>query len=376
MRPKKLSLVFIGLSLSSSWGNGHATNYRALLRALHARGHDLTFLERDQPWYAANRDLPQPDFCRLAFYRDLRELKREHARVIAQADAVVLGSYLADGPEVARIVLETASGLVGFYDIDTPITLAKLASQDAEYLTAELVPCFDFYLSFTGGPLLKRLEAEYAARLATAFYCLVDSDFYYPVRETHRWDLGYLGTFASDRQASLERLLLEPARRLPSQRFVVAGSLYPDDIDWPANVERITHLPPGEHPHFFGRLRFTLNLTRAAMLDAGWSPSVRLFEAAACGCPIITDRWPGLEDILPPDRALLTAERSEDVVTILNQVPVNRAQAMAQNARRIVLTKHTGPKRADAFEEVLATAGIAVRSRNSGVAKHALVTPN
>ena len=374
MRQKKLSLVFIGLSLSSSWGNGHATNYRALLRALHARGHDLTFLERDQPWYAANRDLPQPDFCRLAFYRDLHELKRDHAPLIAQADAVVLGSYLAEGPEVARTVLESASGLVGFYDIDTPITLAKLASQDAEYLTAELVPYFDFYLSFTGGPLLKRLEAEYGARLATPFYCLVDSDSYQPVSKTPRWDLGYLGTFAADRQASLERLLLEPARRLPSHRFVVAGSLYPDDIDWPANVDRITHLPPGEHPRFFGSQRFTLNLTRAAMIEAGWSPSVRLFEAAACGCPIITDRWPGLEDILPPDRALLTAERSEDVVSILTQVSATRAKALAEDARRIVLTKHTSPKRADAFEEVLATAGIAVRSRNSGAAKHALVT--
>ncbi|HEX2525819.1 MAG TPA: glycosyltransferase, partial [Geminicoccus sp.] len=273
MTARPLDLVFVGLSLSSSWGNGHATTYRALLRGLAARGHKLLFLERDVPWYADNRDLPDPDFCELALYGSLDDLTTRFARRIAAADAVVVGSYVPDGIAVLDWVLDKANGVRAFYDIDTPVTLAALERGKIDYLKPEQIGRLDLYLSFSGGPILERLARNYHARRAEAFYCAVDEARYRPSDEPVTWDLGYLGTYSPDRQPTLERLLIEPARRLPDRRFVVAGPQYPADIDWPANVERIEHLAPSEHAAFYGRQRFTLNVTRADMIAAGWSPS-------------------------------------------------------------------------------------------------------
>ena len=211
-----MRLVFLGLSITSSWGNGHATNYRGLLRELDARGHDVLFLERDVPWYAAARDLPEPPFGQTELYGSLRELRERFADAVADADAVVVGSYVPDGVAVSEWVVETAGGAVCFYDIDTPVTLAKLGRGDAEYLTPELIPRFDLYLSFTGGPTLERLERELGARRARAFYCIADPELYFPEPVERRWALGYLGTYGADRQPTLARLLLEPARRRPT----------------------------------------------------------------------------------------------------------------------------------------------------------------
>jgi nucleoside-diphosphate-sugar epimerase/spore maturation protein CgeB len=340
-----LDIVVLGLSLSSSWGNGHATTFRGLLRGLHAEGHRTLFLERDVPWYAGNRDLADPDFCRLEYYDSVADLQR-FADAIRTADAVIVGSYVPDGVAVIDVVAGLQPRRFCFYDIDTPVTLAKLDRHDEEYLARRQIPVFDIYFSFAGGPLLQRLEDRYGARRAAPLYCSVDASRYRNTGEPPVWDLGYLGTYSPDRQPTLEKLLLEPARRLPDLHFVVAGPQYPDDIDWPANVERIDHLPPAEHPRFYSRQRFTLNVTRADMIAAGWSPSVRLFEAAACHTPIISDSWPGLEELLPPDEALLLAERSEDVVAALTTVDEARRHDLAAAAHRRVIRSHTGVARA------------------------------
>jgi spore maturation protein CgeB len=345
-----LRVVFIGLSITSSWGNGHATNYRALVRELDGRGHDVLFCERDVPWYAAHRDLPQPPWGRLCLYGSLSDLRERTAAALAAADLVVQGSYVPDGVDVADFVLARAGGVTAFYDIDTPVTLEKLARGDREYLAPELIPRFDLYLSFTGGPTLERLRTEYGARRALAFYCLVDPDRYRPPAEgaaAPSIDLGYLGTYSDDRQPALERLLLEPARRAPGARFAVAGPQYPSGIAWPRNVERIEHLAPAEHPGFYAAQRFTLNITRAAMRKAGWSPSVRLFEAAACGTPIVSDRWPGIEEVLEPGREILLADTAEDVLEILAGVGEEERRALAARARARVLAEHTAGRRVD-----------------------------
>ena len=201
-----MKIIVLGLSLGSSWGNGHATTYRALLGAL-GRRHDILFLEREQPWYAANRDLPEPDFCRLAFYESLGDLNTHRAE-IAEADAVILGSYVPEGVAVAERIAPWVRGAFCFYDIDTPVTLAKLNGGDFEYISPEVIPLFDIYFSFTGGPTLARLRREYGARAAAALYCSVDEQRYHPVVTARRWDLGYLGTYSPDRQPALERLLL------------------------------------------------------------------------------------------------------------------------------------------------------------------------
>ncbi|GGK44876.1 CgeB family protein [Salinarimonas ramus] len=361
---KPLDIVVLGLSLSSSWGNGHATTWRALLRGVAALGHRVTFLERDVPWYASHRDLAQPDFCALHLYADLDAL-RAHDAAIRDADAVIVGSYVPDGPAVIDHVLETARGVVGFYDIDTPVTLAQLARGETPSLETRQIPLFDVYFSFTGGPTLDLLERTHGARAARALYCSVEEERYRPTGEAFEWDLGYLGTYAPDRQPALERLLIEPARRLPDKRFVVAGPQYPEEVDWPANVTRIPHLPPAEHASFYSRQRFTLNVTRADMVAAGWSPSVRLFEAGACATAIIGDAWEGLDTLLPDGEAMLVAREPEDVVSILTELPAMRRDAIAAAGRARVLAAHTGVARARELVAMLAQAS-AERETASG----------
>jgi spore maturation protein CgeB len=339
-------LVFIGLSLSSSWGNGHATTYRALLRGLDATGQKVLFLERDVPWYAANRDLQDPDFCELSFYQSTDQLMQIFGSRIANARAVIVGSYVPDGISVLDFVLEQARGRTAFYDIDTPITLAALDNGPADYIAARQIPRLDLYFSFTGGPTLDRLANHFGAKRPRALYCAVDDAQWCPMAMEPRWDLGYLGTYSPDRQPALERLLLQPASRLPRMRFVVAGPRYPASIHWPDNVERLEHVAPADHAAFYTAQRFTLNITRAAMIAAGWSPSVRLFEAASCGTPIISDRWNGLTELLPEHDAILIADDPDTVVAALTGVAEPDRQRIGQRARSIILSDHTGTARA------------------------------
>ena len=362
-----MKLVVLGLSLSSSWGNGHATTFRALLKAFAARGHDILFLEREAPWYAAHRDLPRPDFCRLAFYGDLAGLERWRGEVGA-ADAVIVGSYVPEGVAVGRWALDAARGPVAFYDIDTPVTLAKLERSDFEYLSPALIPEYDVYLSFTGGPTLTRLEQSLGSPAARALYCSVDAEVYRPLASPPRWDLSYLGTYSADRQPTLERLLIEPARRAPHLRFAVAGPQYPGDILWPANVERLDHLPPADHPAFYAESRYTLNVTRADMIAAGYSPSVRLFEAAACGTPILSDTWPGLETLLEPGREILFPEDADAIVDVLEDMPEESRRGMGAAGRTRILAGHTAAHRARELEDHLRTAMTRAKSASPRLA--------
>jgi spore maturation protein CgeB len=348
---KPLDIVILGLSITSSWGNGHATTFRALVRALSARGHHLCFLERDMPWYAENRDLPNPPYGLTQLYNSVAELKRRFTHRVMNADLCIVGSYVPDGVAIGEWVTRTCRGVKAFYDIDTPITLAKLESGDEEYLTRRLVQRYDLYLSFTGGPVLRKLERELGSPMARALYCSVDPKVYFPENCKPRWDLGYMGTYSSDRQPSLNELLIEPARRSRRWRTVVAGPMYPRDVAWPKNVERIEHLAPAAHRHFYNSQRFTLNLTRADMRAVGYSPSVRLFEAAACATPIISDYWPGLESFFELDEEILTAASSDDVLRYLKEFSEKDRHSIGERARRRVLAEHTSEHRAMELEE-------------------------
>jgi spore maturation protein CgeB len=341
-----LSITILGLSITSSWGNGHATTYRALVRELVRAGHRVTFLERDVPWYADNRDLPRPPHGETRLYADLGELRRRHLDAIRDADLVILGSYVPDGRLVGDLVLAQARGIRAFYDIDTPVTLALLESGACDYLARSQIPAYDLYLSFTGGPTLDRIERELGSPAARPLYCAADPELHRPESTAIRFDLGYLGTYSADRQPTLERLLVEPARRHPELRFVVAGPQYPPEIAWPANVARFDHLAPPEHAAFYGGQRFTLNVTRADMIRAGYSPSVRLFEAALCGTPIISDEWPGLATFLAPGEEILTARTSDEVARILADVSEEQRRAIGRRARDRVLAEHTAAHRA------------------------------
>jgi spore maturation protein CgeB len=338
-------ILVLGLSITSSWGNGHATNYRGLCASLRRRGHDVLFLERDQPWYAASRDFDAPW---VQLYTSPDQLHRWHEEV-RTADLVLLGSFLPDGVAVAEWALAAARGTVAFWDIDTPVTAAKLASGDYEYLTPALVQQFDLYLSFTGGPLLESLGAQ----RPHPFYCLVDPAQHRRVPVKPRWELGYLGTYSEDRQSTVNALLLEPAIRLPHQPFVVAGPMYPADIDWPSNVRYIENLQPKDHARFYSSVRFALNVTRAEMRKAGWSPSVRLFEAAACGTAVVTDWWEGLDAFFEPGWEILVARDTDEVARFLNELPDHERVEIGNRARNRVLREHTGDRRAQELEHLV-----------------------
>ncbi|HJU15593.1 MAG TPA: glycosyltransferase [Stellaceae bacterium] len=347
---QKLRIVILGLSITSSWGNGHATTYRSLMRALARRGHDVLFLEREAPWYAAHRDVLDPPCGAVRLYGSLDELKERWRGALARADLVVVGSYVPEGIAVVELVRTWARGLLAFYDIDTPVTLAGLAAGNCPYLSADLVPVFDLYLSFTGGPVLRHLERHYGVQAARVLYCAVDPLCHRPEAAESLWDLGYLGTYSADRQPKVEALLSEPARRWPQGRFSLAGALYPPDVAWPANLERIEHIGPADHHWFYARQRFTLNLTRADMIRTGYSPSVRLFEAAACGVPIISDWWPGLDTILKPGSQILVARDAREVLSYLRDMAEEERQRIAARARAAVLARHTAAHRAQALE--------------------------
>ena len=356
-----MTLVILGLSLTSSWGNGHATTYRGLVRELVAQGHEVLFLERDVPWYAGQRDLPNPPYGRTILYGSLEELKDCYEAKVSEADAVIVGSYVPEGVAVGEWVVATARGTTAFYDIDTPVTLAKLARGDFEYLTPSLIERYDLYLSFSGGPTLRRLEKEYGSPKALPLYCSFDPDLYYPERRETAWDLGYMGTYSDDRQPTLAALLIESARRSPESRFCVAGPKYPLDIDWPDNVERIEHLPPAEHRKFYNSQRFTLNVTRDDMIRAGYSPSVRLFEAAACATPIISDQWEGLDTFFEIGKEILVARTTEETITILEKTGDEERLAIGERARARVLAEHTAAHRAAELAEYLREANSTIR---------------
>jgi spore maturation protein CgeB len=344
-----LNIVIIGLSVTSSWGNGHATTYRALIEALVKRGHHVTFLERDVPWYRGHRDLIKPSGWTIKLYQSLQDIPRRHSSLIRDANLVILGSYVPDGIAIAEWVTAHAQGITAFYDIDTPVSLAGL-DKGLEYLSAAMIPRFDVYLSFSGGPVPGMIEDGYGSPMARVLYCSADPGLYRPHKTDKHWALGYLGTFSEDRQPSLEQLLLAPAKMLADHQFVVAGSRYPKQLVWPDNVARIEHLSQPEHPPFYSQQRFTLNLTRADMRDLGFSPSVRLFEAAACGTPVISDRWPGIETILEPGTEILLVSDAREVSQILRDIPDDRRLTIADNARRRILTEHTPDHRARQLE--------------------------
>lgn len=345
----ELRFIFLGLSITSSWGNGHATTYRSLLPALGRRGHRVLFLERDMPWYARHRDLQTLPGVQIALYHSVDDLRTRFGRELRQADVVVLGSYVPDAREIGAWIARHAHGVVAFYDIDTPITIAALeAHKPCEYLSRSMLPLYHLYLSFSGGPALRRLEAL-GARHPRPLYCAVDPHQHHPVAGETRWDLGYLGTYAEDRQQALQALILDPAAR-GRGRFVVAGSLYPPSIVWPCTVDRIEHLPPAEHSAFYSAQRFTLNLTRADMRRLGYSPSVRMFEAAACGATIISDVWEGLSSFFQPFAEVLPATNPAIVESYLRDLPDAARRRIGEQARRRVLANHTADHRARTLE--------------------------
>ena len=348
------SLVVFGLSLSSSWGNGHAPTFRGLVRALATRGWQVTFFEKDVEWYRSNRDLPDPDFCDLRLYADWASARRDAASLVTRADAVMVGSLVSDGQAIVDWLAARERPLL-FYDIDTPITLVEFGrTGQTEYIRADQVPRCDVYFSFAGGPALVELETRWGARHAEALYCGVDTLVYRPTPAEDRFTcaLSYMGTYTADRQPSVEELLIAPARSRPAKRFVLACPQYPS-MDLPPNLSHEIHVYPRDHAAFYCSSTATLNLTRQAMRSYGWAPSTRLFEAAACGACIISDTWAGLDRLFDPDQEVLLAETRHDVLRHLEGLSAERRREIGEAARERVLRDHTYDRRAAQVEAAI-----------------------
>src|SRR5262245_18172119 len=315
LREAPMEIVILGLSITSSLANSHAATYRGLIRALARRGHSVLFLERDQPWFRDERDLPCPPYCQTEIYSSLEELKDRFTSGVRQADLVIVGSCVPAGAMIGHWVTGAAQGATAFYDLDTPVTLDKLKRGDLDYLSYPLIPRYDLYLSGAGGPLLDLLERKLGSPMARALYCSADPELYYPEGPDSgypQWDLGYLGDDSDDTQSALDRLMLEPARWWKQARMVIAGSEYPKTIKRPSKVTIMQRLKPNKRRHMYNANRYTLNVTRPEMVAAGYSPSARLFEAAACATPIISDWWNGLETLFEPGEELLIADATAD----------------------------------------------------------------
>ena len=342
-----LKIVVWGLTVSSSWGNGHATLWRGLIRALAEQGHEVVFVEKDVPWYAGARDLHALPGGRLLLYTDWADVLAQK-RSLLDADALIVTSYCPDAVLATRLIEAEGRGLAVFYDLDTPVTLARLAAGEAvDYLPPEGLGSFDLVLSYTGGPALDALEDRLGARRAVALYGHVDPAAHRPVpaQAVYRGDLSYLGTYAADRQPTLQRLFIDPARAAPDRRFVLGGSSYPADFPWQPNIWFMNHVAPPDHPAFFCSSRLTLNVTRADMAAMGWCPSGRLFEAAACGVPIVSDDWDGLDRFFTPGEEILLADTADDVLAAmaLSDAELRR---IADAARTRVLAEHSSAARA------------------------------
>jgi spore maturation protein CgeB len=351
-----MKFVIFGLTLSSSWGNGHATLWRGLIRALARQGNECVFFERDVPYYAAHRDLTTLNAAELILYSDWSATLGEARRQVHGADVAVVTSYCPDAVSASELIhTEATHARSVFYDLDTPVTLARVrAGQAVEYLPREGLTQFDLVLSLAGGAALDQVRELLGARHVAALHSHADPDMHHPVQREERFnaDLSYLGTYAADRQQKLEALFVEPARRAPTRRFLLGGTGYPADFPWTRNIWYVWHVPPAQHPSFFCSSRLTLDLTRRDMAAMGFCPTGRLFEATACGAPVLTDGWPGLERFFSPGEQILVARSSEEVSAALD-IPQAELARMGRAARDRTLDEHSSAHRARELINIL-----------------------
>jgi spore maturation protein CgeB len=350
-----VKLVIFGLSVSSAWGNGHATLWRGLLRSLIRRGHYPVFFEKDVPYYARNRDLWEIPGGKLILYSDWHEVLHAARCELRDAEVTMITSYCPDAVAASELMLDMDSGFRVFYDLDTPVTLAGLdRGENVAYVGENGLRDFHLVFSYTGGSALGELSSRLGAPHVEPLYGSVDPETHFPVESTARFEAGlsYLGTYAADRQAALEALLIEPARNMPEERFLLGGSQYPEGFPWMPNIHYAGHVSPPEHPQFYCSAKLNLSVTRQAMAAMGYCPSGRLFEAAACAAPVLTDDWEGLDCFFEPGREILVAAGTAEAIDHLSRSESD-LRAIGSAARDRVLGEHTADHRALEFEAAL-----------------------
>lgn len=350
-----MRVIIFGLTISSSWGNGHATIWRGLCGALARCGHQVVFFEHDVSYYSNHRDLTSPEGYQIIFYENWVDIEPQAREMVAAADAAIITSYCPDSSSAAEVVLASKVPVRVFYDLDTPVTLERLRQQGSvDYVPSCGLGPFDLVLSYTGGRALLDLQELLGARKVAALYGSVDPRLHKPVQPKAKYgaDLSYLGTYAEDRQPMLRRLFIEAARCAPEKRFLVGGAQYPENFPWAENIWFVSHVPPAEHPAFYSSSKLTLSVTRAAMAEMGYCPSGRLFEAAACETPLVSDWWDGLDDFFEPGREIIVASSTAEVLEALAGSR-DELQQVGVAARERVMAEHTSDHRCQQLIQLL-----------------------
>jgi spore maturation protein CgeB len=342
------------MAISSSWGNGHATLLRGLARALVKRENKLIFFEKDTPYYRTNRDYFGEKDIEVNIYSSWETIKEKVSMIVDSSDVALVTSYCPDGHEASNCVINSHCKVKLFYDLDTPVTINTVLNGTIPfYLPMHGLSEFDAVLSYTGGTALEIQKTLFHAKKTFPLYGSVDPSIHYPRPSTSEYVLSYLGTYSTDRHLSFSRLFLEPAKRLSHLKFLLGGSQYPSIMDWPQNISCIEHISPQKHPDFYSSGLFTLNITRSVMAEMGYCPSGRLFEAAACEVPIISDYWIGLEDFFDCSNEIIIVDSTHSAIDKLG-MQLDKRQKIAKAAKERVLLYHTCEKRADDFINILA----------------------
>lgn len=349
-------IAFYGSSLLSSYWNGAATYYRGILKALAARGYDITFYEPDAFDRQSHRDIEPPEWARVVVYPATREGVAAVLKQAPQADIVVKASGVGVFDEELLLgVLKHArdDAVTVFWDVDAPATLAHMRDNPTDVLRQSLAE-LDIVLTYGGGDPVVSAYEEFGARICVPVYNALDPDTHHPVPSEQRFavDLAFLGNRLPDREARVGAFFFEPARALPDRRFVLGGSGW-ESHQLPPNVTHVGHVGTADHNAFNASPLAVLNVARDAMAETGFSPATRVFEAAGAGACLITDRWQGLEQFLEPDEEVLAASDGREVAEILRQLTPERARAIGEAALRRVLADHTYASRAAMLDDRL-----------------------
>ncbi len=351
-----LRIAFFGSSLVSAYWNGAATYYRGLIRALHARGHQVTFYEPDAYGRQEHRDIQDPDWARVVVYANnmgsLDECLDDAfgADVVVKASGVgVFDAYLESRvPELRR----TGTQVV-FWDVDAPATL-EVVAKDAHHRFRALIPRYDHILTYGGGAPVVNAYRELGARHCVPIYNALDPDTHHPVPPDWRFacDLSFLGNRLPDREARVEAFFFKAAEALPRSRMLLGGSGWESRV-LPANIVRLGHVYTQDHNAVNCSARAVLNIHRDSMARFGFSPATRVFEAAGAGACLITDAFEGVARFLEPGREVLVARSGEEVAEHLRRLTLEDARRIGQAALRRVLAEHTYAHRAVEVEAAL-----------------------
>jgi spore maturation protein CgeB len=353
----RLDIAFFASSLVSAYWNGAATYYRGIVRALHERGHRVTFYEPDAYERQAHRDIPDPEWATVVVYpgegddNALAMVERARgADLVVKASGVGVFDALL---ERAVLDLKRPGTLVAFWDVDAAATLDRVHADPADPF-AELIPRYDLILTYGGGDPVVRAYEALDARECVPIYNALDPATHHPVAPDARFegDLGFLGNRLPDREARVEEFFLRAASLLPERRFLLGGSGW-GDKPVPPNVAYLGHVYTADHNAFNCTPRAVLNVSRDSMARYGFSPATRVFEAAGAAACLITDAWDGVDYFFEPEAELLVARDGQEVAAQLEALTPERARAVGDAAYRRVLADHTYARRVELLEQVL-----------------------